>query len=227
MTNAARYQKRTADIRRRIASSKLGPERCRIIGCGELTTASKGKGLNKRFCRRHVDQYRRHGSYYKTSYSAGELRAYRRKARIWLETTPESDRIKQAIEKIQRLYWRAGSAQEAFRLAGRSPAERAKYAWARLRDRKVDPKDVLAVWLAVEMRIRDDTKPDRHREFKVVQAAKLIHRLAGGSRKTWHHESGNHRYTTELRKHPASRGIVLRKVGQQLEGAARDLGLPK
>jgi hypothetical protein len=81
----------------------------------------------------------------------------------------------------------------------------------------------LAAWLAVEMMIRDDIRPDRHRLYKQVQAAKLIHRMAGGSHKKWQHELDGQKYSTELHKHPASRGLVLRHLGQQLEKAAKGM----
>jgi hypothetical protein len=220
MTNPRRYQRRREDIRRRIATSKPDYQRCRIFECDQLTTAAKGSGLNRLYCRRHVDHFRRHGSYFKTSYSVAELRPYRQAALRWLREHEDDPAVRQAVDAVRHLYWRAGPPQEAFRLAGRSPDERAKYAWARLRERGVDPLEALAAWLAVEMRIRDDMQPDRHREFKIVQAAKLIHRMAGGSHKRWEHESGDPKRATELHKHPASRGLVLRRVGEQLEAAA-------
>jgi len=103
------------------------------------------------------------------------------------------------------------------------PHERTKYAWARLRERKVDPRDVLSPWLAVEMMIRDDPQSDWRREYRLVQAAKLIHRMAGSSHKRWQHEHNNSKYTTELHKHAANRGLVLRHIGDQLEEIARPL----
>lgn len=211
------------DLRRRIALAKPDFGRCRIFECEQSTTATKGKGLNRLYCRRHVDHFKRHGSYFKSSYRVAELNPYRRVARRWLEQNADDAAVRHAVDAIISLYWRAGMAKEAFRLAGLSPADRAKYAWARLRERKADPRDALAVWLAVEMRIRDDHQPDRHREYKRVQAAKLIHRMAGGSHKRWKHETNGRTHTTELHKHPASRGLVLRRIGEQLEKAAASL----
>jgi hypothetical protein len=223
MTNPIRYQKRQADIRRRIATAKPEFGRCRIFECDQLTTATKGKGLNRLYCRRHVDRFRRHGSYFKSSYRVADLNPYRRSAEEWLRRHMDNAVVREAVDAINMLYWRGGHPQEAFRLRGLPPADRAKYAWARLRQRKVDPTEPLAAWLAVEMKIRDDIQPDRHREYKQVQAAKLVHRMAGGSHKRWEHELDGRKYTTELHKHPASRGLVLRHIGQQLEKAARGL----
>lgn len=219
MTNPRRYQKRRDDIRRRIATSSPDYGRCRIFECDQMTTAAKGKGLNRLYCRRHVDHFRRHGSYFKASYRVAELRPYRQVALRWLKENDSDPVVRQAVEAVRHLYWRAGPPQEAFRLAGRSPDERAKYAWARLRERGVDPREVLAAWLTVEMRILDDMQPDRHREFKLVQVAKLIHRMAGGSHKRWEHESGDPKRAMVLHKHPASRGLLLRRLGEDLSKA--------
>jgi hypothetical protein len=183
--------------------------------------ATDGKGLNRRYCRRHVDHYKRHGSYFTRSYKIASLHPYRRYARKWLSANADDPVVREAIEAVNTRYWLAGHATEAFRLAGLSPHERSKYAWSRLRDRKVDPKDVIAAWLAIELITRDDPQSDWRREFRRVQAAKLIHRMAGGSHKRWHHESNGQSSTTELHKHPVSRGLVLRHIGEQLEKAAR------
>jgi hypothetical protein len=76
----------------------------------------------------------------------------------------------------------------------------------------------------VALRITDDLQPDRHEEFRQVQVAKLLHRLAGGSHKRWQTERPDGRVAvTELHKHPNSRGRVLRVVGQQAVTATASL----
>ena len=78
----------------------------------------------------------------------------------------------------------------------------------------------LEVWLAVEAIIRDDPQPDRHTEFKRVQAAKVVHRMASGSHKKWERQRPDGRVVVqELHKYPHSRGQVLRHLGEQLERA--------
>lgn len=223
MTNPVRFQKRQADIRRRIAAAKPDYGRCRIVECDQYSTATVGKGLNRLYCRRHVDHFRRHGSYFKPSYRVADLNPYRRSAEDWICKHTDDGVVREALDTINELYWRGGQSKEAFRLRGLPPADRAKYSWARLRQRKVSPARALAAWLAVEMMIRDDIRPDRHRLYKQVQAAKLIHRMAGGSHKKWQHELDGQKYSTELHKHPASRGLVLRHLGQQLEKAAKGM----
>jgi len=191
-----------------------------MFGCGRPTTAAARKGLNRLYCRRHEDHFERHGSYVKRSYGAGELRPYRVRAMRWLQANCDDQSVRHAANAIQRLYGSAGALIEAFRLAGKPPAERAKATWAQLRERQVDPLAVLAAWLAIDMRMRDDPQTDRREEFRHVQVAKLVHRMAGGTHKRWEQERPDGLVkVTELHKHPASRGRVLRLVGRAITRA--------
>jgi len=96
-----------------------------------------------------------------------------------------------------------------------TPEARSKNVWAILRTRQVDGDEVLAVWLAVCMAHAADLQPERKLEFRYVQAAKVLHRLAGGSHRRWEHQaSDGTSYSTELHKYPASKGNVLRCTGQ-------------
>ncbi|TCI07452.1 hypothetical protein EZM97_31570 [Dyella soli] len=192
--------------------------------CTNRTTADSGSGLNRLYCRKHIEFYRRHGSYVKTSYGAGELRPYRAQALAWLDLNEREMAVQAAIDGVRRLYRTAGAAVAANRLAGRPPAERAKATWAQLRQREVDPLEVLAAWLAVDLRMRDDPQPDRHEEYRWVQVAKLIHRMAGGTHKRWETERADGRVqVTELHKHPVSRGRVLRVLGEELAATCNGL----
>jgi len=193
------------------------------VGCTQPTTAIKKKGLNRLYCRRHVDHYRRHGSYFKGSYGAGELRPYRVRATAWLEQHRDEPATVEALNAVSKLYRRVGPHVEAFRLAGKPPTDRANAIWASLRERGVDPVDVVACSLAVAMRIKDDLQPDWHDEYREVQVAKLLHRMAGGSHKRWEREGVSGRKVVELHKHPNSRGRVLRVLGKQAIKAASSL----
>ncbi|SIO31943.1 hypothetical protein SAMN05443247_03918 [Bradyrhizobium erythrophlei] len=115
------------------------------------------------------------------------------------------------------LYANAGPHEEAFRLRGLPPRERATKAWARLRKHGVDPLLVVSVWLAVEMIVRDDIQGVDTVEFRRVQAAKIVHRLASGTHKRWAQGVGG---ANELHVYPASRGKVLRYIGKDVQGAA-------
>jgi hypothetical protein len=189
--------------------------RCRVIGCGQSARAGTSDGLDTRFCRSHSDHYARHGSPYRRSYTATEMAPYRKAAEAWLKANEGDQWVANAIDRVRTLYGAAGPHVEAFRLRGLSPQERAKVAWARLRKAAVDPRRVVAAWLAVEMIIRDDPQAERKAEFKRVQAAKLVHRMSSGTHKRW----GEGPTATELHVYPRSRGRVLRHVGEALERA--------
>jgi len=194
---------------------------CRVIGCPHSASAGTTEGLNHLYCRKHEDHYERHGSYTKRSYTASEINPYRKIALGWLKANKDDITVKLAIKGIERLYRNAGAHIEAFRLRGLSPKERAKAAWARLREAKVDPISPLAAMLAVELVIFNDPQPERKQHFKLVQGAKLVHRMASGSHKRWERETNNGKVeVTEMHKYPRSRGRVLVHIGQQLEKAS-------
>lgn len=198
---------------------------CRVVGCSQPARAGTTKGLDRRFCRRHADHHSRHGSAYKRSFSANDLVRYRRIVRRWLKGHVNDRWVANAVDRVNGLYAQAGPFEEAFRLAGLPPKERARKAWARFRDAGVAPERVVESWLVIELAVRLDPQPDGDREFKRVQGAKLIHRLASGSHKRWEREAmlkpGNvpKIIVTELHKYPHSRGKVLRYIGADMEEA--------
>jgi hypothetical protein len=124
--------------------------------------------------------------------------------------------VANAAQRVEALYVRAGPYEEAFRLRGMPPKERARKAWARLRHHNVEPLLVVAVWIAVEMVIGADAQAVDTKEFKHVQAAKIVHRLASGTHKKWSQGAGG---TKELHVYPPSRGQVLRHIGADVERA--------
>lgn len=217
-------QKRREAIYRRVNNARPAYAVCAVLDCGQPTMAQERSGLNRAYCRRHVEHYRRHGSYSKPSYTAAELQPYRDAAKRWLRTHADLPAVREAREAVVTLYARGGSPEEAYRLAGRPPAERAAKTWARLRSRQVDPSIPLAIWIAVQLRHQDDPQAERKQRYRLVQAAKGVHRLAGGTHKRWEQQdhTGALR-VTELHKHPASRGLVLWHLGTSLARAARPL----
>ena len=224
MASAAQRQRRTANLHGRIAGPQDAYERCRAFPCESRTTADRGEGLNRLYCRKHIEFYRRHGSYVKDSYGAGELRPYRMRALGWLKANGHEQAVRSAVEGVQRLYRSSGAPIAASRLAGLSPTDRANAAWAQLRKGGIEPLEVVASWLAVNFRIRDDLQPDRHEEYREVQAAKLVHRMVGGMHKRWELEQSDGRVAvTEFHKHPVSRGRVLRVLGRQLGAVCGEL----
>lgn len=224
MTSIRTWNKRRESIRARVTNPEGAYPRCLVPGCREPTLAFARKGLSRHYCRRHAEHYRRHGSYAKSSYPARELNPYRGAAYTWLQAHADAPAVGEAIDRVRTLYWRAGRPEEAFRLTGRSPSERAKYIWGRLYVRGVDPLHVLAVWAAVELRHGDDPRPESRPEFRRVQVAKVLHRLAGGSHKRWERERADGSIeVTALHKYPASRGTVLRSAGRMASWAAEPL----
>lgn len=216
-----RQKARKQDVASRAGRAETMWPRCRIIGCGKPTTAGERKGLNRMYCRSHEDHYERHGSYIKPSYTATHLAPFRKAAKSWLQANQGDPRVRLAIRAVEGLYYRAGPFVEAFRLRGLPPEKRARAAWARLREAEVDPRRPLEAWLAVELCIEADPQAERKAEFKRVQAAKLIHRMASGSHKTWERQRPDGRVVVQgLHKYPQSRGQVLRHMGAQVEKAA-------
>ena len=222
----SRRQSRKTEIRARAERPDPQYKYCRIVECPNLARAATLDGLDTRYCRAHADQLQRHGSPYKKSYPAKVLNPYRRAALAWLEANSDNFWVQNAVERVQALYHGAGQHEEAFRLRGKNARERAKIHWARLRKAGINPYLVIAAWLSVEMVMQDDSQPVLTKEFKRVQAAKLVHRMASGSHRRWEQEIRDlHRpgrtkiQVTEMHIYPRSRGQVLRHIGQDLEGA--------
>lgn len=215
MTNWAARHERKTEVKGRAQHPSHMFNRCRVVGCSKPARAGTGDGLDTRFCRSHADHYARHGSAYSPSYRAREVAPYRTTALAWLEAHKDDTYVRNAVDRVATLLQTSGPLVEAFRLRGLSPQERAKAAWARLRKAVVEPRRVVAAWLAIEMITRDDPQAERKAEFKRVQAAKLIHKMASGTHKRW----GEGLNVKELHVYPRSRGRVLRHIGEALEQA--------
>lgn len=213
-------QRRKDDIKGRAAAPDWEVGSCKVVGCGNPARAATGEGLDRRFCRSHADHYSRHGSPYKKSYTASELREHRVAARRWLEQHIDEASVQIAVLRVKGLFQQAGHHVEAFRLRGLSPEDRARAAWARLRKAKVEPLEIIAAWMAIEAMVAADPQPELKNEFKHVQAARLIHRMASGTHKSWPKPGGG---VQELHVYPRPRGRVLRHIGAQMEEAAGDV----
>lgn len=214
--NWARKRARKDEVTARATEPSHMFTRCRVIGCERPARAGTDDGLDTRFCRPHADHDARHGSPYKRSYTATELAPHRKAALAWLRANADDPWVRNAADRVKTLYQAAGPHVEAFRLRGLSPEARAKAAWARLRRAKIDPGKVIAAWLTVELAIAADPQADRKPEFKRVQAAKLIHRMASGTHKRWESGPGG---AQELHVYPRPRGRVLRHIGSDIEKA--------
>lgn len=213
MSDYQKVLRRKREVAQRAKDGNAYAGTCKIFGCGRPARAAAGEGLDNRFCRAHAEFFQRHGSPYKRSYTAAELKPYRRAALAWVMANEADKFVANAIQRVRGLYASAGPHVEAFRLRGLTPAERARAAWARLRKADRDPRDVVAAWLAIEMAVEADPQPVRTREFKQVQGAKLLHRMASGSHRRWERSDG----VVEMHVYPHSRGQVLRHIGAALE----------
>lgn len=214
-----RHQK----LRSRIAAADGYPS-CVVLDCGKPTMAKAGTGLNRNYCRAHVEHFRRHGSYSKPSYTAAQLAPHRATALAWLSANASLPVVARARDRVKTRMWAVGAPHSAFRLRGMTPEARSRNVWALLGAREVDADQVLAVWLAVCMAHEADPQPERKIEFRHVQAAKVLHRLAGGAHRRWEHqrEDGT-TAATELHRYPASKGKVLRYTGEAVRAMAGGL----
>jgi hypothetical protein len=197
----------------------LGLRTCAITGCSNKTMRIQATGLAAFHCRKHVEHKARHGSHWHGTYSAAKLRPYLAAATSYVRLRAESDRfIKQALNTIAMLLEEAGPAEIATRLKGMSAARRSRIALARLRVAGIKPERFVAIVLAVTALIEEDPESHRTKEFRMVQIAKALHRLASGTHKVWEIEDYNGRKRrTELHAFPRSSGPVLRLIGKAIE----------
>lgn len=216
--------KRSLEVEGRIRKQPPAPRACAVLGCPGMTRAHLQEGLDRNYCSKHVAHYLRHGSYSKPSYRAADLVGPRGFALEWLRTNATKQEVASAKELVVDKYHQAGRPQAAFRLTGKPPQIRAKNTWAALAERQVAPEQLLAIWIAVQLAHQADPSPERKKEYRQVQAAKLLNRLAGGTHREWRHQAASgEEIVTRLSKYPASRGRVLRHLGTSLEDVARPL----
>ncbi len=200
--------------------SQAMPQRCSIPGCGRETSLSTGKGRAAFHCRYHVQHKARHGSHWCKTYRSADLKPYAIVASKWLQDSRNALAAASAWGDLSRALAFAGHVDPAMNLRGQPASYRAHVAFARLREAGIDPRRLLAIYLGVSALIEDDLGSHRTCEFKIVQAAKAVHRLASGTHRRW--EMFNPlgpAVHTELHAYPRSSGIVLRKIGETLEKA--------
>lgn len=178
-----------------------------------------GTGLAAFHCRRHVEHKARHGSHWHGTYSAAELKPYIAAATSYVRPRAEFDRfIKATLNAIALLLEEAGPTEIATRLKGMSATRRARIALARLRVAGIKPERFVVIVLAVTALIEEDPGSHRTKEFRMVQIAKALHRLASGTHKRWPFidHQGRQRQT-ELHAFPRAVGPVLRLIGKAIE----------
>ncbi len=189
------------------------PAHCCLPGCLRLNQRQTGDGYSPRYCKHHIEFYRRHGSYWFKSLAASELKPFRKASRTWLVHHREDFRVKAALDRIAALLETSGRAENAYSLRWLKADEKAKIALARLRNAKVPPSIILERIVAVTTCCEAKGIDERQREYRYVQLAKSVHRLASGTHKT---TSG----FPLPSKYPRSEGQMLRRLGEWLDDIA-------
>jgi hypothetical protein len=147
-----------------------------------------------------------------------ELRPYVKAASSWLVVHRASVDVGVALQELNWVLAFAGRVDPAMNLRGQSAAYRAKVAFARLREAGIEPHRLLAIYLGVSALMEDDLGSHRVKEFRIVQVAKAVHRLASGTHRRWeNHYAGSGQI--ELHAYPRSSGLVLRRIGDAIEKA--------
>lgn len=216
--------KRLDEFERRLVQTRDDRrKRCWVLDCPRPPGNASPKGLG-RFCRKHLEHYRRHGDPLKPSYRAPRLKEYRQVAAAWIGQTAGDPYVQNALQRIAGLKTRAGPAIPPRRLRGVPAKEKARAVWARLRDRNVANETILAAILGVAMCYEHDPQKGKV-EYRRVQIAKVLSRMGGGEVKRWATHSADPRLPKErvLRWFPASEGQVLRELGRMAEEAAEFL----
>lgn len=196
------------------------PMKCTVPGCGRLTTRAAGDGVGDTLCRYHIQLKARHGSAWGKTYKAPELRPYLVVSRAWVSSHDGLPAVKMALHWLGALLAEAGRVERAGDIKRKPASERATIAFARLREAGIEPARMLATHMAVSALIEDDRGSIRTEEFRNVQVAKALHRLASGTHRRWEwlHADGR---TSLIREdtYPKSSGMVLRVIGERVHEA--------
>lgn len=200
-----------------LAASEL-VQLCSIPGCGRPAMRSAGVGHAEMHCRYHVQFKARHGSHWHPTYSAAELKPYLAVAVDWIEQRRADPPVAYALTGLQGLMDGAGRALPAQDIKRLTAAQKARAAFARLREAGIGAERLLAIHMAVAALIEDDRGSHRVEEFRLVQTAKAVHRLASGTHRRWDWpmDDGTTR-PLEFHAYPRSSGIVLRVIGKEID----------
>ncbi len=187
---------------------------CAIFDCGRPPQARAGRGLSLTHCRYHVQKRNRHGSFWKGTYSAAELRDYRRAAERFLKTHLDDFWIAAALASLRATLDGAGPNERVVDTLTMKPPHKARAAFARMRVAGVPPLRLLTIYLAVSGAVIEDPigPGDDGREYRLTQVGKAALRTASG----YH---SNYGPGNQYDRYPRSSGQALRLIGRTLEEA--------
>jgi hypothetical protein len=207
-----------ASIGLRLEQGTACASNCAVPGCGRSTMKAAGIGLAAFHCKRHVEYKARHGSHWHRSYRADELKGYLAAAKSYIRPRLKTDQhIRQAVAGLAVLLEQSPY-EIATRLRGIPAKARAAIAFGRLRKKGIEPERLLAIHLAVTALIEEDPGSHRTKEFRLVQTAKALHRLASGYHRVWPQQDQKGRtFRLEVHAYARSTGRVLRLIGQAIE----------
>lgn len=205
---------RNAEIKRR-SSAPLEPgvsRRCNVLGCSRLSQRASGTGLSETHCKYHVEFHRRHGSYWRRSFLKDQLEPYRQAATKWVSARQGQPNVVRVVRHLQQLIDNSGRRYSAYDVRWLDPDQRANAVLANLREEGKTGEQLLIIVLTIHAAV-SELGPRGDREFRHVQIAKLMHRLA----------SGTHRTTSGFRipsKYPRPEGVFMRTLGRRVEDVA-------
>lgn len=131
---------------------------------------------------------------------------------------------------MQTAPWPAPSALD---IKESSAEEKAGAAWARLREVGITAERIMSAHIGVTAYLADDAWAPRSEEYRLVQSAKAIHRLASGTHRRYEVpvarkavgpngavlEYDGSTTAVQLHVYPRSQGQVLRVIGKAIDEA--------
>lgn len=227
-----------AAIKQRIARAE-GLATCTVPRCGRPTMAAAGKGLAHTLCKRHVALKARHGSASARTIKASDLQPYLADTQRVIEFNKvhNAEEFAPTLHRLRAALQTAGPVDSADHIRWKSAADRARVAFARFREAGVLPERLLAIHMAVSAFIEQSPSSPRDNEYRIVQVAKAVHRLASGTHRKYEMPGAGPRMVTHVvggvritehrpaapgtswtsHLYPRSSGRVLRLIGNELE----------
>jgi hypothetical protein len=207
-----------SSINERAGAVSVNRAQCHSPGCHSLSQRSSGNGLSELYCKRHIEFHRRHGSYWKRSIAAAELRPYSRAAREWMRGHRKDSFTQAVMLRLNGLIANSGAAVSAYDLRLMPATEKAAAVFAKLRTKAVPGARLMEIALAVATIL--DEIGFGEPEYRAVQISKAAFRAAGGT----HYTSSGYRIRS---KYPHSAGRVLRVFGSQVWDIAALVATPE